>query len=313
MNSSTLSGTSNSNKTIGIVAWSLTILLSWFPDILYYEITGNVPIWLGWVKVGLVFTFIALSFLWKEIRALRNYALVIGVLWLLYKMEPWIRGGSWFQSMSNDLTTISSRHLLGEFLDFTQAVIMIVTLFVLLRQFRRFFFAKGDTRVDTEPLPLLGVPAGMSVRTFSAIFTLFLICGSFGLLLAQGPRPSLSMVIAALPLLPIIIFAALLNSFSEEVMFRSSLLSVSHEVVGKGQAIWMAAFIFGSAHYIGGQPSLLLGFVISLFVGWAWGKVMLESQSILLPWSMHFVANAITFFFNEMGTTRLRPYSAVNF
>lgn len=79
-----------------------------------------------------------------------------------------------------------------------------------------------------------------------------------------------------------------------------------HEVLGKGQSIWMAAFVFGSAHYIGGQPSLLLGALITIYLGWALGKVMLESRSILLPWSMHFVLNAITFFFNEMGITLAR-------
>ena len=47
MKSSTLSGTSNRKQTVRIVAWSLTILLSWFPNILFYELTGNVPIWLS--------------------------------------------------------------------------------------------------------------------------------------------------------------------------------------------------------------------------------------------------------------------------
>ncbi len=116
----------------------------------------------------------------------------------------------------------------------------------------------------------------------------------------------MGMFIDALPLLPIIIFAALLNSFSEEVMFRTSFISVSHEVVWKGQSIWMAAIVFGSAHYIGGQPNLFLGFVITSFSGWAKGKVLLESRSILLPWAMHFALNTITFFFNEMGGTFTR-------
>jgi len=114
------------------------------------------------------------------------------------------------------------------------------------------------------------------------------------------------MFIDALPPLPIIIFAALLNSFSEEVMFRTSFISVSHEVVGKGQSIWMAALFFGSAHYICSQPNLLFGAVITTFLGWVLGKCMFESRSILLPWFMHFVLNAVTFYFNEMGMTLRR-------
>ncbi len=57
------------------------------------------------------------------------------------------------------------------------------------------------------------------------------------LIVGLGPLPSSNMFIDAFHLLPIIIFAALLNSFSEEVMFRTSFISVSHEVVGKGQSI----------------------------------------------------------------------------
>ena len=177
MKSSTLSGTSNGKQTIKIIAWFLTILLSWFPDILFYELTGNVPIWLVWVKVGLVFTFIALSFLWKEIRVLRNYALVFGVLWLSFLAKSRVGRTSWYQDLSNDMTITSSRNLLGEFLDFIPTVIMVLTLFVLLRQWGRFFFAKGDSSVDTEPVPRRGVGAGMSVRTFAANFILYFSVG----------------------------------------------------------------------------------------------------------------------------------------
>jgi len=156
MTSSTLSETSNRKQIIRIVAWSLTIILSYFPNILYCELTGNVPIWLGWLKVGLVFTFIALSLLWQEIRVLRNYAWVIGVLWLSFELFFWIVRASWFQSLMNDMTTHSSRNLLDETLELLPVALMILTLLVLLRQWSRFFFAKGDTSIDTEPVPLTG-------------------------------------------------------------------------------------------------------------------------------------------------------------
>ena len=73
----------------------MTILLSWIPEILFYEITGRVSAW--WVKVGLVFSFIALSMVWKEIYVLRNYALVFGVMWLAIKLEKSILGADWYQ------------------------------------------------------------------------------------------------------------------------------------------------------------------------------------------------------------------------
>ena len=145
MSSSMVAETSSRKLAIRIVAWSLTILLSWFPDILSYELTENVPVWLGWLKVGLVLTFVAVSFLWKEIRVLRNCALVYGVLWLSFKVQSWVGRTSWFQSLSDDMGTISSSHqqLLGQFLGLIPVVVMILTLLLLLRQWSRFFFAKG--------------------------------------------------------------------------------------------------------------------------------------------------------------------------
>lgn len=305
MQSSTLAEKSETNKTIKRIAWSLTIVLSWIPDIFFHELTGNVPNWLGWMKVGLVLTFIALSFLWKEIRVLRNYALVFGALWLSLKLHSWAYLTSWFQNLLNNATTLSARELLKELPELIFPGIMILTLLMLHRNWRLFFFAKGDTSVHTEPVLLLGVRAGTSVRTFGTRYT-FIISVVVALWLGLSLRPSPSMVIAALPLLPIILLTALLSTFGEEVLFRASLLSVSHEAVGKGQSLWMAAFVFGSAHYIGGQPSLLLGFVITAILGWGLGKIMLESRSILLPWLLHFAINSIVFFFNEMGISLQR-------
>ena len=43
MESSTFSETSNRKKAIGIVAWYLTVLVSFFPDALYLRTHGECP------------------------------------------------------------------------------------------------------------------------------------------------------------------------------------------------------------------------------------------------------------------------------
>ncbi len=55
----------------------------------FFELAGNVPSWLVWVKVALVISILALSYVWKELRVLRNYALVFEVLWLALKVAAW--------------------------------------------------------------------------------------------------------------------------------------------------------------------------------------------------------------------------------
>ena len=36
------------------IAWSITLLVSMLPDILFRELTGGLPAWLFWTKLGLM-------------------------------------------------------------------------------------------------------------------------------------------------------------------------------------------------------------------------------------------------------------------
>jgi membrane protease YdiL (CAAX protease family) len=95
-------------------------------------------------------------------------------------------------------------------------------------------------------------------------------------------------LIKVLPILPSILFYALLNSFNEEVTFRVPMLATLEPVGGSRQALWISAFFFGIAHYFG---------ILSIFMGWILGKAILETRGLLWAWWIHFLSDVVIFFF----------------
>jgi membrane protease YdiL (CAAX protease family) len=192
--------------------------------------------------------------------------------------------------------------MVKEIPEWIMAVIMILLLLILLRNWRNFFFTKGNTRADTEPVPLLCVRRGTSIRRFAITYTSLIIIIGF-IWNLMNYHPSLSMLNSALPLMPFILMTNFISAFEEEILFRASLISVSHKVIGEGQSLWMAALVFGSVHYFSGKPSMFLGFLFATIVGWGLGKVMLESKSIILPGILHFAINSASDIIQSLGTT----------
>lgn len=112
--------------------------------------------------------------------------------------------------------------------------IMIAALLVLRRSPSRFFMAVGDLHAPMRRIPWLGVRDGTRWSRFGPLAAAGLSAGTLTfVLLAGGPAPHA--VARAAPLLPVILLAATLNAFSEEVAWKASLLSVLEGPVGPRQ------------------------------------------------------------------------------
>ncbi len=98
------------------------------------------------------------------------------------------------------------------------------------------------------------------------------------------------------PILPSILFYAALNSFNEEITYRSPMLATLEPVGGSRQALWMAAYFFGIAHYFG-TPGGIAGGILSIFMGWILGKGMLETRGLFWTWWIHFLSDIAIFLF----------------
>ncbi|MDE3161019.1 MAG: CPBP family intramembrane metalloprotease [Acidobacteriota bacterium] len=87
---------------------------------------------------------------------------------------------------------------------------------------------------------------------------------------------------------------AAMNSFAEEMLYRGVLLGPLLRQVTANQAISMTAMLFGIPHYHG-TPSGFPGMGLTFIAGWVFGLAMVETRSILLPWFLHFVPDAVVF------------------
>src|SRR4030042_2632005 len=78
------------NKLIIAVAWIITLGISLLPDILFRELTGSLPAWLFWGKVGLIVVLLLVCLLWKHMRALWRFSAVLLAVYLLEWSVSWI-------------------------------------------------------------------------------------------------------------------------------------------------------------------------------------------------------------------------------
>src|ERR1700746_3627378 len=100
--------------------------------------------------------------------------------------------------------------------------------------------------------------------------------------------------VATIRYLPLALVLAAMNSFAEEILYRGVLLRPLLRQVTPNQAISMTAVLFGIAHYHG-TPSGFPGMGLTFIAGWVFGFAMVETRSILLPWFLHFVPDAVIF------------------
>jgi membrane protease YdiL (CAAX protease family) len=293
---------SASRKYTFAAAWIMTLLASSLPDVVFYTLAGVVPNWLVWGKLGMLAAFLGLCFLWKEIRLLWQLVVIIGVFYLANILKLAVWNAAWFKnSVGTNLNSFASGQVLWELFDLAAAFIILVVVWAIKRQPGKLFLAKGDINANVEPVRWLGVKQGTSIRRFGLIF-LLIVCVALLFILVPGTRISGNSLIRVLPLVPFVLLVAALNSLGEEISFRVPLLSTTVDVLGRDQAVWLAAIFFGLAHYIGGQPDGIPGVLITTFLGWGFGKCMTESKTMLLTWFLHFVMNSIIFFFNALGT-----------
>ena len=289
-------------KLIIPITWAIILLGSSLPDIIYHEWTGSIPGWLVWVKLGILSVFFILCHFQKAIRSLWQLVLVLGVFYMAGILKLAIWDGAWFKNqMATQLQTFISGQVLWEIFDLAAAALILAVVWAIKLQPGKFYLSKGDLHANVEPVRWLGVKEGTSIRKFGLIF-LLVACAALLFILVPGAKLSGDSLNKVLPFIPTVLVIAALNSLGEEISFRVSLLSTSVELVGRNQAVWLAAVFFGLAHFIGGQPGGIPGVLVTTFLGWGFGKCMAESKTMLFPWFIHFVMNSIIFFFSALGT-----------
>jgi len=288
---------------IGVVlsAWAFILALSLGPTVVIQEVLGRtvsadlrVECQLALVAVGLLATLA-----WAPGRTLRPFLGLMGTLVV----------AQWFVHTRLDgLPAIAARlddPSFGVYMPAELALNLVVTaavvglLLVVHRDRRAFFLGRGDPSAPAEPISWLYVRRGDRWSAVGRNLSIFITLGTLAFLVLAG-RPSPELVGRVLPFLPVVLLAAAVNAFNEELTYKASILSVLAGPVGSRQALWMVAAYFGLAHFYG-VPYGVVGVVLAWFLGWILAKSMLETRGLVWAWFIHFVQDVVIFGFLAVG------------
>lgn len=292
------------NRAVVLVAW-VTILAVSLPEIIMREMFHYVPSETLRVAllVGVVLAGLALTFLWKSVRRLRDLFTLLLVLvatqWLIYTRVAQL---PFLQSWMAD-TSFTVRMIVEQSMRLAVTTIIIVALFFLKKKASAFFLAKGDLTAPVTPVRLLRTKPTLRWNVFGRSLAIFISLGTLVFLLIAG-TPSADVIPRLIPLLPVIVLTAALNAFNEEVTFKASFLSVLEGPAGRPQALLLVAAFFGFAHFYG-MPYGIVGVLMAGVLGWLLGKSMLETGGLFWAWFIHFCQDILIFGFSAAAAVAL--------
>ena len=289
-------------RSMSNVAWIFMLLASALPIIVVREVIHiDIPdTWRLGFPVLVMSAGLLITWAWKAINPLRPFFILFIALgmveWLVYiqigNMPLW---KAWQSDTSFNISMLASQTL-----RMIVTLVVIAALFFLKKNRQSFFLVKGDTNAVVEPVKWMGVKEGERWNKFGRNFTVILSLGTLTFLILAG-RPSLDIVIKTLPFFPVILLAAMMNAFSEEMTYKASFLSVLEDVIGRNQALWLMAVYFGIGHFYG-VPYGIIGVLMAGFLGWFLGKSMLETRGLFWAWFIHFVQDTLIFAFIAIGS-----------
>jgi membrane protease YdiL (CAAX protease family) len=275
------------------IAWVVTLLVSSLSDILWFELVGALPLWLYWAKVSLLGALILLSWLWMPIKALRPFFVILLAITSLIRAKIWLLDlPAWMAWQNQQSFTVAA--VTAQLSEMAVALILIGVLFLLRKRRQRFFLVRGDRHAMVEPVRWLAQKSPGPLWSFGMVFTLVVIVGQFFMFILPL-SPTAEALRDLVFLSPVILLLAVANGFTEETIFRAAPISPVYEVVGKSNAIWMAAMLFGLSHYISGAPSGIPGVLITALLGCFFGKCMLDSKGFFWPWLFHTIQDILPF------------------
>jgi hypothetical protein len=270
-------------------AWLATLLASALPEILLHELGIAAPDWLVWLKLGALGALLILSLIWKRIRPLSPFFVVLFALlfgtWIMDRFQStaffksWERGSSYAGGMSAFML-----------IELVFALVMIAVLLLLGYRRKDFFFARGTSRAKAERVRWLGMDKSIPWKEFGPI-VIIIAAVVLSIFLILFNRPSQAFWPKALKVLPLAVLLAAINAFNEETIWRSAFLAPLHSSVGRNPALLMNAAIFGLAHYLSGSPGGIPGLVLTGFLGYLMAKAMLETRGFFWPWLIHFISD----------------------
>ena len=262
------------NPQLTSVAWGITVALAVAPEV---ASTGALSMLHGILFAALLCVAL-IPFLWKAVRPLRTYAgmLVLQTLLAVFfwnGLPTWMSRQAWFPNPSGYAAAFITQSP-----KVVAAFVMIGALASLGFKRQEFFLSSGaHGKLWTGSGIVAAVAMGFTMLVYLQTTTVA----------ARGAA-------GAVGYLPLALVLAAMNSFAEEMLYRGALFGALLRQVTANQAILMTAVLFGIAHYHG-TPSGFPGMGLTFIAGWVFGLAMVETRSILLPWFLHFIPDAVIY------------------
>jgi hypothetical protein len=288
----------SSNK-MTILAWIVTILISTLPDIAWVELAGAVPAWLTFVKMGLLLGLGLATVIYKPLRPLLNYFIVMLAFFGLNELRSRIDFSLPGLQAIFGGTVFDLRMQAEQTGKWVVSLLIISALFILGYKRRDFFLARGDLRTPIDPARFVGFPKPDPWPQFGLQWG-FYIASALAVVQYLILRPYSNVFLKMVPVIPSILFYAALNAFNEEITYRASMLATLEQIAGSKQALWMAAYVFGISHYFG-TPGGMVGGIVSIFMGWILGKGMVETRGLFWSWWIHLLSDIAIFSFMTLA------------
>jgi membrane protease YdiL (CAAX protease family) len=277
-----------------LIACGTTLLLSRLPEIVLREVVGWDAPWINIVWILVAAGFIVAASVVPLMQPLRAYFVVmLTVIVLTTVVDPLIRGAL-FGDIAPAGTDPQLRLLFAERgLLVLEALAIVPVLAALGYRGGEAYLALGKLKASS------GLRIGRRALSWALVgpIVAILLVAATAAFASSLAKPTPDLWSRALPLLPIAWLAAACNAFAEEVLYRAGPLGPLARAVGPRAGVWILAVWFGLGHVYGGIPSGVMGFVMAGLLGLLWGKAMIDTRGLAVPWALHFSADAAIYTF----------------
>jgi membrane protease YdiL (CAAX protease family) len=270
-------------------AWLVTLCLSSLPAIVAVGLAGGRPATAHWWTLVAVVPLAAVALRWRPARPLRQYLLVMVVVFCVaYLLLPLL--GGWITAGGSDLTRAF----------YNKTIFVLVAAAgagLLVRSFgmppSQAFLTPGNMNAPSGArLPGTWGRASWALLGPVAAVALFALLATMVWLEAGLEPTALERLV---PSLPLVVGCAAFNALGEEVVYRSGPLATLVDVVGSRQALLLTSVWFGLAHYFGSVPEGFGGVLQSGALALLLGSAMVATKGLGWPFLIHFAVDLVIF------------------
>jgi len=273
----------------------LTLIASILPDIIIEELTGLIPYWFIFVKLGLLISIGLYCTYVKKFNNTSKYSIVLGTIIAVQIITKFIIITPLWQNIF-DVNSFIGNFGGSILLKFFGIIPVIGVLIFNFKSLKEIYLSKGDLSIKADKINWLGIDEDkISWGKLSLISAILISIGTILLTTLTVTGVSQHIKIGQLiGYLPLIILFALVNSFCEGIIYRNAILGPLKKILPKNQTIIVAAVFFGIAHYYG-APSGVVGVVMSGVLGWYMCRSMYETRGFISSWIIHFMQDVVIF------------------